>query len=300
MDKAHLTNLDPREYEHPFDRVALNRLRSMPGFETVTNFMLNWTYVRWSFIELQGSHFHVTRESCPELYNLAYNVSKILDVCDFPEIYTEWGYAVNGYTTGNKDKTLMVLNSGAIDLLTEPQLEYVVGHEMGHIKSGHVLYHLMAKLFSSMISLIPLGETLLTPIHYALLYWNRMSEFTADRAGLLACQDKDEAIKAIIKMAGAPMKYFNKLDEDAFLKQAAEFEKLYSGIADTAIRTITIASSSHPWTVFRAGELLKWIESGEYDRILNKFAGVKCTHCEAIVAKDAKICHECGLNPFEK
>ena len=30
----------------------------------------------------------------------------------------------------------MVLNSGAVDLLTDQQLKFVVGHEMGHIKSG--------------------------------------------------------------------------------------------------------------------------------------------------------------------
>lgn len=35
-------------------------------------------------------------------------------------------------------------------------------------------------------------------------YWNRMSEFTADRAGLLCCQDKDASIRAFMKMAGMP------------------------------------------------------------------------------------------------
>lgn len=154
----------------------------------------------------------------------------------------------------------------------------------------------MAQLFSSAISMIPLGEALLTPIHYSLLYWNRMSEFTADRAALLTCQDKDAAIETIIKMAGAPQKIFDKLNKDAFLKQAEEFEKKFGNIADSAIRTISIMSSSHPWTVYRAGELIKWIESGEYDRILREYAGVPCPHgCDNIVSKDAKECSRCGL-----
>lgn len=299
MEQKKLIGLDTKVYEHPFDKAALSRLRGLSGFDTVTNFMLNWAYVRWHIVELQGSSFHVTRDSCPELYDLVKDVAKTLDVEDFPEIYTEWGYAVNGYTTGTKERTLLVLNSGAVDLLNDAQLRYVVGHEMGHIKSGHVLYHMMAQLFSSIISMIPLGEALLTPIHYALLYWNRMSEFTADRAGLLACQDRDEAIRAIIKMAGVPIKYFEKMNNASFLKQAEEFEKLYSGVADTAIRTITIASSSHPWTVFRAGELLKWIESGEYDKILKESAGVKCIHCGNFVSPNANLCNVCGLHPFK-
>lgn len=299
MERVHLINLDTKVYEHPFDKAALNTLRNLPGFDTVTNFILNWAAVRWNLVAMQGSNFHVTRESCPELYKQVKEDAEILGVEDFPEIYTEWGYAVNGYTTGNKDKTMLVLNSGAVDLLTDGQLNYVVGHEMGHIKSGHVLYHLMAQLFSSVIGMIPLGETLLTPIHYSLLYWQRMSEFTADRAGLLTCQDKDAAIEAIIKMAGAPKKYFDKLDKDAFLKQAEEFETRFSSVADSAIRTISIISSTHPWTVYRAGELLKWIESGEYDKILNEYAGVPCIHCGTPNTKDATECHSCGLHPFK-
>ena len=296
MERVHLLNLSSSVYEHPFDKAALNALKNLPGFDTVTNFILNWTAVRWNLVAMQGSNFHVTRDSCPDLFRQIKEDAIILGVEDFPEIYTEWGYAINGYTTGNRDKTMLVLNSGAVDLLTDVQLDYVVGHEMGHIKSGHVLYHLMAQLFSSAIGMIPLGEALLTPIHYSLLYWNRMSEFTADRAALLTCQDKDAAIETIIKMAGAPQKYFDKLNKDAFLKQAEEFEKKFGNIADSAIRTISIMSSSHPWTVYRAGELIKWIESGEYDRILKEYAGIKCPHgCDNIVSKDAKECSFCGL-----
>lgn len=299
MERVHLINLAPQIYEHPFDKAALNTLRNLPGFDTVTNFILNWAAVKWNIVAMQGSNFHVTRESCPELYKQIKEDAAVLGVEDFPEIYTEWGYAVNGYTTGNKDKTMLVLNSGAEDLLTDSQLNYVVGHELGHIKSGHVLYHLMAQLFSSVIGMIPLGETLLTPIQYSLLYWQRMSEFTADRAGLLTCQNKDAAIEAIIKMAGVPQKYFEKLDKEAFLKQAEEFETRFSSVADSAIRTLSIISSTHPWTVYRAGELLKWVESGEYERILNEYAGVPCIHCDTPNAKNSTECPACGLNPFK-
>lgn len=294
-----LIDLPSEEYEHPFDKAALQSLRKLKGFDTLVNFFLNWGFVRWEFIQLQGSHFQVTRESCPELYELAHEVAKTLSVEDFPEIYTEWGYHVNGYTTGYKERTLMVLNSGAIDLLSDAQLRYIIGHEMGHIKSGHVIYHQMAAMFSMLIQAVPLGDALFAPIQYALLYWNRMSEFTADRAGLLACQDKDEVIKAIIKMAGVPMKYFNHLNEEAFIQQAIEFEKLNSGIADAAIRALTIISSTHPWTVYRAGELLKWIQSGEYDRIINQYEGVPCHYCGNIVSKNATYCHQHGGHPFE-
>lgn len=294
MERVHLINLDPSVYEHPFDKAALKALKALPGLDTVTNFFLNWASVKWSFIEMQGSNFHVTRESCPELYSQIKEDAAILGVEDFPEIYTTWSYAVNGYTTGNRDKTLLVLMSGAVDLLTKRQLDYVVGHEFGHIKSGHVLYHVMAGMITNLMSMIPLGDTLLKPIQLALMYWNRMSEFTSDRAGLLTCQDKDAALEAIIKMAGVPKKYFETLDKAAFIKQAEEFQTRFSGLADNAIRNLSIMSSSHPWTVYRAGELLKWIDSGEYDRILSEYAGVR-HDCGAIISRDATECDCCGL-----
>lgn len=299
MNPKKLINLPSEEYEHPFDKAALKKLRALPGLDTVTNCFLNWGYVRWHVVDLKGSNFHVTRESCPKLYALVEDVAKTLGVDDFPEIYTEWGYNVNAYTTGIKEQTILVLNSGAVDLLNDNQLKYIVGHEMGHIKSGHVLYHFMAQMISSMIKYIPLGEQLLAPIHYTLLYWNRMSELSADRAGLLACQNKDEAIQSVIKMAGVPMKYFGKINEESFIKQAEEFEKLNNDFAYSAIRLLSIISSSHPWTVYRAGELIKWIHSGEYDRIIDKYEGVPCVHCGNIVAKNSTYCNVHGGNPFE-
>lgn len=294
-----LIDLPSSEYEHPFDKGALQKLRSLKGFDTVVNFFVNWGYVRWAMVQLQGSNFKVTHESCPELYNLARESAKALDVRDFPEIYTQWDYCINGCTTGYQDRTLMVLNTGAVDLLEPNQLKFVIGHEMGHIKSGHVIYHMMAELFTSFIDLVPMGNALMGPIQLGLMYWQRMSEFTADRAGLLACQDKDAAVDAIIKMAGVPLKYFDSLDHKAFKKQAEEFERLNGGVADAALKAISIMSASHPWTVYRAGELLKWIDSGEYDRIIEKYRGVPCRHCGNIVAKNATYCHMHGGHPFE-
>ena len=38
----------------------------------------------------------------------------------------------------------------------------------------------------------------------ALTRWQRSSELTADRAGLLACQSQDPALRSMMKLAGLP------------------------------------------------------------------------------------------------
>lgn len=291
MEKRNLVGLDPISYEHPFDRAALKTLKAIPGFDKVVNFMLNWSYIKWHVIELQGSNFKVSRESCPELYRLVKEVGKVLDLKDFPKIYTQWGYFVNAYTAGYDDDVLLVIYSGAVDLLSDDELKYVVGHEMGHIKSGHNLYHYMATVIGSAAAFIPGGQSFVAPIYAALMYWDRMSEFTADRAGLLACQDIDVAINSIIKMSGLPMKYFENMNRESFLEQAREFQETYSGFTDKAIKAASIFDESHPWTVMRAAELLKWYNSGEYEKILES---VELHDCNNWIPVGSTVCPFCG------
>lgn len=302
MGKKQLLGLSPREYEHPFDKEALARLEKIPGLGTVTNAFLNWTYVKWHFIELQGSNFKITEESCPELYHLVKEVESTLDISDTPEVYTQWGYSVNGYTTGTKGNTIMVLNSGSVDLLSSEQLRFVIGHEMGHIKSNHILYHMMAQFFPMLASLAPVvGGFVGTTLEFVLMYWSRMSEFTADRAGLLACQDKDAALSAIVKMAGLPLKYFENINKESFLEQAKEFERMHKNFLSGTMQNLSILTSSHPWTVYRAAELIKWVNSGEYDRILSKTTAntKRCCVCGHVVPLDVDVCPYDGSSEFE-
>lgn len=291
-----LIDLKSSQYEHPFDRAALESLRKLPGFDTVVNYVLNWTYIKWHIIELCGSNFHVTNESCPELYNKVRESAEILDIDRLPEIYTQWSYAINAYTTGYKDNAILVIYSGAVDLMTDNELNFVVGHELGHYRSGHVLYHAMVNYFAHIISSNILAGKLLVPIQISLNYWNRMSEFSADRAGLLACQDLDAALTAIMKMAGIPKRYFDIADPQKFVKQAEEFMVKYGDTADTVIRNISILDDTHPWTILRAYQLIKWVESGEYDRILNENGGKVCPVCKNGVAKDLLICPICSYH----
>jgi Zn-dependent protease with chaperone function len=99
---------------------------------------------------------------------------------------------VNAFTAG-VERPIVVVTSGAVDLLTHEELAFLIGHELGHIKSGHVLYHQMADILPLLGSIVAsatlgMGGLVSTGIQLALLNWYRMSEFPADRAGLLVCK----------------------------------------------------------------------------------------------------------------
>lgn len=241
---------------------------------------------------------------------------RVLDLSPVPELYIDMGF-LNAWTTG-VEQPIIVITSGCTSLLTYDELVFIIGHEAGHIKSEHVLYHQMAEVLPYLGGIIAsatlgLGGLVAAPLQVALLNWHRMSEYTADRAGLLACQNPDAATSAMMKIAGAPPKYYRQMKVEHFEQQAREFEELDASKLDHAAKILSVMFASHPWTVMRGHELFKWIETGAYDEILRRKTmagysalpvggslsgqvsqGWTCTNCRSIQAVDDKFCTECG------
>ena len=264
-NKKILKGLNSSEYEHPFDQKALNALAHTPGLETLGNFITKNTIEKIYTLQYTVSNLKVTKENYPKIYEYLEYACQVLDMQTIPDLYIQWGYGINAFTVGSENP-IIVLNSGLIDLCDDDEIMFIIGHECGHIKSNHMLYHMMAQVINVVIDSIPGGNLIAAPLQYALYYWNRMSEFTADRAGLLCCQNKEAAIRAFMKMAGMPIKEFEYMNYDSFIKQASEFKSLDYDSLNKVIKFISIADASHPWTVMRAAELLNWINAGEYSK----------------------------------
>ena len=83
-------------------------------------------------------------------------------------------------------------------------------------------------------------------------------------------------------------------DPHIFAKQAEEFMTEYGDTANTIIRNISILDDYHPWTVMRAYELVKWVESGEYQKVLDAHLGKQCPMCKSFVESEVTTCPVCG------
>jgi hypothetical protein len=127
-----------------------------------------------------------------------------------------------------------------------------------------------------------------------------MCELTADRAGLLACQDVNAATTAMIKLAGLPLRFFDKVNTEDFLAQAREFQSFDSDKLDWVAKILSGMGQSHPWTVMRASELLRWIDSTSYEKLLADPRGGRapelprafCTNCGSPTT--GVFCSKCG------
>lgn len=79
-------------------------------------------------------------------------------------------------------------------------------------------------------------------------------------------------------------------------KQALEFDEFDTNSLDQLAKLAIIMDQYHPWAVLRASELIKWKDSGEYEKILNKDTSksIFCTSCHKELELDNIYCGECG------
>ncbi len=251
-----LTQIAPVSWEHPADRAALQSLRSIPGFDQVV--------IRLLF---QADAVRVGPRQFPRLNELYTDVLTTMDVEPRPDLFVSQTPFVNAGAYG-MDRPFIVINSGALKLLDDDEMRTLLGHELGHVMSGHALYvTILILILNFSFSTLPfLAGIALLPIRIALLEWFRKSELSSDRAGLLAVQDPHAAMRMHLKMAGGgDMKQMN-LDE--FLVQAKDYEES-GGALDRIFQILNTLDRTHPFSTLRAAELQRWIEAGHYERILN-------------------------------
>ena len=97
--------------------------------------------------------------------------------------------------------------------------------------------------------------------------WQRKSELSADRAGLLATQDPATAFRVHMKLASGSGD-LSELDQTSFFAQGQEYLDS-ADLRDSVLKLLLIERATHPYAVVRAAELRRWVDSGEYTQILS-------------------------------
>lgn len=314
-DKKIFRNLSSFEYEHPTDRAYLDNLNTNKTIEKIIKLYSEYNFERILTVQYTGSNIRVTEKNIPYLYNALRTVCEILDVKDVPPLYVTQG-SLNAMTIGSS-KPVIIISGLCLSLLTYDELLFILGHEVGHIKSQHVLYHSIGNFLPYLANIIGnitlgIGEIAVRGVMLLLYQWYRMSEMTADRAGLLACQNIDAAVTVMAKLSGYPPSHYDEIDTELFLEQAVEFENFDKNIFDKLMKLFSELFRSHPWTVMRAKELRSWYDKGEYSKVYNVEERIKterrpknivntllekeifCSHCGKKITTSSRFCEFCG------
>jgi Zn-dependent protease with chaperone function len=238
-------------------------LRAVPGVADVLKTLNALFNERAERLVAVASHIRVGPQQFPVIDRIRNESAEILDLPAVPKLYVARNPVAQASTRGI-DEPFIVLTTGLVEALDNEALRFVIGHEMGHVLSGHaVLLTLLDRLLSLQRSVawVPLGVIGLRAVIAALYEWLRKAELSCDRAGLLVSQDPGAALRCHMYLAGATD--LSQIDIPSFLEQAKEYEDV-EDIRDSVIKLLAVEQRSHPFSVVRASQLQRWAASDEY------------------------------------
>jgi len=261
-----LTGISGKAYEHPADRAATAALASVPMLDTVVRKLIEFGYERSLRQFFLGNSVRVGPDQLPETHAAYVRAAHALDVPAEHDVYVLQSAEANAGVIG-AGRPMIVMDSTLQSILDADEQRAVLAHELGHVLSDHVLYGTALEiLMVATTRSVPFPFALpLQAVRSVLLEWSRAAELSCDRAAVLAVRDPRIVCRVLMVLAGG--RPSSELSLDAFMAQAAEYEN-WEDPHDRVRRFFFEVSATHANAVRRASEIMCWVQSGEYDRII--------------------------------
>jgi Zn-dependent protease with chaperone function len=256
--------ISSKAYEHPADRAATAALKAIPMLDTVVRKLVEFRYERALRQFYLGNSVKVSERQLGELWASHAGVGRILDMPREYDLYVSSSISLNAQTIGSQNP-IVVFGAPLLDKLGAGEQRAVLAHELGHILSDHVLYMTALDILMRAGGNLPLLMGLpVRAVQAVLLEWMRAAELSCDRAATLAVRDPRIVCRTL--MVTAAGLHVDQLDLDAFMAQAMEYES-WDDSHDRVQRFFNEIGATHSYAVRRVSEVMKWVQSGEYDRI---------------------------------
>jgi Zn-dependent protease with chaperone function len=259
--------ISAKAYEHPADRAATSALHAIPLMDRLLKALSELGLERRYRQILLGNAVRLGSDQVPAVFDLHQGVARILDL-EPPPLYVTQTPEVNAMTMGAKSPVVIVF-SGLVASYETDEVRAVLAHELGHVLSEHYYYtgvlYLLAQVLRGMLPFSALAGLPIRALYLALLEWSRAAELSSDRAAAIALGDPLKVCSMLMRIAGGALPGLNL---QAFLRQATE----YTEEEDLFARQARFGDElwrPHPFAVRRVKELVAWVESGDYDRIIS-------------------------------
>jgi Zn-dependent protease with chaperone function len=257
--------ISSKAYEHPADKAATAALKAVPTLDTVVRKLVEYRYERALRQSFLGNSIKVSERQLPELWASYRGVHRILDMPEDYDLYVSSSLYWNALTIGSQNP-MLVMGSNLLEQLGPGEQRTIIAHELGHILSDHVLYTTALNILLAAGGGLPLGLGLpVRAVRAVLLEWSRAAELSCDRAATLAVRDPRIVCRALMVLAGGIPA--DQLSLDAFMAQAMEYEN-WDDANDRVRRFFNEINLTHANAVRRVSEVMRWVQSGEYDRIV--------------------------------
>ncbi len=258
-----LKDISPRAFQHPADRAATAALASVPYLDKVVRKLIELGYERALRQSFLGSSVRLSEEQLGDVWREHAIAYATLDMSEVPDLYLTHFPIPNAMAIGAK-RPIVVVQSELVRLLDAPQRRAVFAHEAAHILADHQLYRTALTILVGLTgnARLPLP---LAPVRTVLMEWGRATELSADRAAAVVTRDPLAVCRTLMSLAGGAM--VDELDLDVSMRQGMDYKEKGSGLERLTRLTLDLGVT-HPMPVKRTHELMAWVRSGEFDRIV--------------------------------
>lgn len=213
---------------------------------------------------MEGHSFKVEKRLMGHLYDLLYGVKEKLGFKDPVDFYITGDSTVNAWTIAaarEGEPHIVNINSALVNLMSDDELRFVVGHELGHLMNKNTeMLRLIGFVF-------PRGTVPPLVLQYKIRLWEQLSELIADRFGYMAVESLPACLSAFFKMTSGLD--INKIDMqvDAYLEENLKHLEYF-------INDKGLSRDTHPVNPIRVQSLNLFATCQSEEELENKMAGI--------------------------
>jgi hypothetical protein len=203
---------------------------------------------------LQGHSFKAMPNLSPGVSAIFEEVLGRLEFKEPIEFYINNSPELNAFAIASTEEGqphIVNLNSGLLQMLSDQELRFVVGHEIGHIISRNAN-------ISKLINFVyPNPARIPVLLQHKINLWQKLAELTADRYGFIANPDMASCISGFFKISSGLNAERIGFDFNAYLE---ENERILARFRETGAGS----SLSHPINPIRIKAIQLFADSGLY------------------------------------
>lgn len=148
---------------------------------------------------MEGHCMKVDKDILPDFYALCQDVKTRLNFKDTVDFYVTGDSTLNAFSVAAEEDGqphIVNINSAMFDLMSEEELRFVIGHELGHIiNKDSALKRLIYFVFPPDTTNPPIT------LQYKIRLHDQLAELVADRYGFLANGNLNACVTAFYKMS---------------------------------------------------------------------------------------------------
>lgn len=162
----------------------------------------------------------------PRLYNICREISDYLEFHEKVDFYLASSHEVNAFSINGFGFAphIICLTSSLVNMISDDELRFVIGHEIGHLIFEHskldIVYHIMSNRDDDEMNWL---------LYYNFTRWRKYAEISSDRIGYLVCPDPKVIGKLFFKFAAGLSEDVLNFDVDEYLKQMVRLKELAYG-----------------------------------------------------------------------